>query len=143
MLYIPRGPSLEPDWARCAPACGARRVCARSAICAVATVNSRALRFHHHAPELLPPSATRPSEAWRRRCRRDAHLLFDRGELAARRLAVEMTRSVRVGDAVFDEARSALADDSILVELVATIAAYNMVSRVIVALGIEPEAATP
>ena len=63
-------------------------------------------------------------------------------ELAALRLAVEMTRSVRVGDAVFDEARAALADDSILVELVATIAAYNMVSRVIVALGIEPEQAS-
>ena len=47
---------------------------------------------------------------------------------------------MRVSDAVFDEARSALGDDAVLVELVATIAAYNMVSRVIVALGIEPEA---
>ena len=65
--------------------------------------------------------------------------LFDRGELATLRLAVEMTRSVRVADATFDEARAALADDARLVELVATIAAYNMVSRVIVALGIEPE----
>jgi len=44
-----------------------------------------------------------------------------------------------VADATFDEARTALADDARLVELVATIASYNMVSRVIVALGIEPE----
>ena len=60
-------------------------------------------------------------------------------ELATLRLAVEMTRSVRVADATFEAARAALADDARLVELVATIASYNMVSRVIVALGIEPE----
>jgi len=65
--------------------------------------------------------------------------LFDRAELATLRLALEMTRSVHVADATFDEARTALADDARLVELVATIASYNMVSRVIVALGIEPE----
>ena len=65
--------------------------------------------------------------------------LFDPAELATLRLAVEMTRSVQVADATFDAARAALGDDARLVELVATIAAYNMVSRVIVALGIEPE----
>jgi hypothetical protein len=50
-----------------------------------------------------------------------------------------MTRSVEVGDDAFAAARAALGDDRQLVELVGTIAAYNMVSRVIVALGIAPE----
>jgi len=50
-----------------------------------------------------------------------------------------MTRSVEVADATFAAARSALGDDRRLVELIGTIASYNMVSRVIVALGIEPE----
>ena len=114
------------------------------AICAVATVNGAPYEFHHHAPELLAAGGSEAQvealgDVDAAATRTD---LFDRGELPALRLAVEMTRSVRVGDAVFDEARAALADDSILVELVATIAAYNMVSRVIVALGIEPEAAS-
>ena len=114
------------------------------AICAVATVNRAPYEFHHHAPVLLAAGGSEAQvealgDVDAAATRTD---LFKRAELAALRLAVEMTRSVRVGDAVFDEARAALADDSILVELVATIAAYNMVSRVIVALGIEPEAAS-
>jgi len=114
------------------------------AICAVATVNGAPYEFHHHAPELLAAGGSEAQvealgDVDAAATRTD---LFKRAELAALRLAVEMTRSVRVGDAVFDEARAALADDSILVELVATIAAYNMVSRVIVALGIEPEQAS-
>jgi alkylhydroperoxidase family enzyme len=111
------------------------------AICVVATVNQAAYEFHHHAPVLL---AAGGSEAQVDALRDvDAALaradLFDRAELATLRLAVEMTRSVRVVDATFDEARAALGDDARLVELVATIASYNMVSRVIVALGIEAE----
>ena len=114
------------------------------AICAVATLNGAPYEFHHHAPELLAAGGSEAQveslgDVDAAATRTD---LFDRGELAALRLAVDMTRTVRVGDAVFEEARAALADDSILVELVATIAAYNMVSRVIVALGIEPEQAS-
>jgi len=111
------------------------------AICVVATINRAPYEFHHHAPLLL---AAGGSEAQVEALRDvDTALtradLFDRAELATLRLALEMTRSVHVADATFDEARTALADDARLVELVATIASYNMVSRVIVALGIEPE----
>jgi len=111
------------------------------AICAVATVNGAPYEFHHHAPVLLAAGGT--PEQVDALADVDAALaradLFEAPELATLRLAVEMTRSVRVDDATFDAARAALADDARLVELVATIAAYNMVSRVIVALGIEPE----
>jgi alkylhydroperoxidase family enzyme len=111
------------------------------AICVVATINRAPYEFHHHAPLLL---AAGGSEAQVEALRDvDTALtradLFDRAELATLRLALEMTRSVQVADATFAEARTALADDTRLVELVATIASYNMVSRVIVALGIEPE----
>ena len=111
------------------------------AICVVATINQAPYEFHHHAPLLL---AAGGSEAQVEALRDvDTALtradLFDRAELATLRLALEMTRSVQVADATFAEARTALADDARLVELVATIASYNMVSRVIVALGIEPE----
>ena len=111
------------------------------AICVVATINRAPYEFHHHAPLLRAAGA---SEAQVESLRDvDAALrdpgLFDAAGQATLRLAVEMTRSVQVADPTFEAARRALGDDRQLVELVATIASYNMVSRVIVALGIEPE----
>ena len=111
------------------------------AICAVATINRAPYEFHHHAPLLRAAGA---SEAQVESLRdveaalRDPGL-FDAAGQATLRLAVEMTRSVQVADPTFEAVRRALGDDRQLVELVATIASYNMVSRVIVALGIEPE----
>jgi alkylhydroperoxidase family enzyme len=111
------------------------------AICVVATINRAPYEFHHHAPLLLAAGGSEAQvEALRDVDAAATRIdLFDRAELATLRLALEMTRSVHVADATFAEARTALADDARLVELVATIASYNMVSRVIVALGIEPE----
>ena len=51
-----------------------------------------------------------------------------------------MTREVRVPQAVFDELRSMLADDRQVVEMTMTIAAYNMVSRILVALDVADKA---
>ena len=47
-----------------------------------------------------------------------------------------MTRDIEVADALFERVRAHF-DDTQLVELVATVAAYNMVSRLLVALRIE------
>lgn len=47
-----------------------------------------------------------------------------------------MTRRVRVGEGVFGRARGAVGDDGVMVELTATVAAYNMVSRFLVALDV-------
>jgi alkylhydroperoxidase family enzyme len=111
------------------------------AICVVATVNRAPYEFHHHAPVLLAAGGTPEQVAALADV--DAALgradLFDAAERATIRLAIEMTRTVAVEDATFDAARDALGEDRRLVELVGTIASYNMVSRVIVALGIEPE----
>ena len=49
-----------------------------------------------------------------------------------------MTRQVHVADETITAVRSALGETA-TVELVAVIAAYNMVSRFLVALGVEPE----
>ena len=66
---------------------------------------------------------------------RDART-FDETERAALALTIEMTRSVKVSDATFERARKALGDTQ-LTELVGTIACYNMVSRYLVALGVD------
>ena len=54
-------------------------------------------------------------------------------------LAVEMTRTVEVSAATMASVRAALASDRHVVEIVGVIATYNMVSRFLVALGVEPE----
>ncbi len=111
------------------------------AICTVATLNRAPYEFHHHAPLLRAAGATEAQvEALHDIDRALATPgLFDEAERATIRLALEMTRSVEVDDRTFAAARSALGDDRRMIELIGTIASYNMVSRVIVALGIEPE----
>ncbi len=52
--------------------------------------------------------------------------------------AASMTRDVQVPDALFARMRSRF-DPTELVELTAAIAAYNMVARLLVALGVTPE----
>jgi alkylhydroperoxidase family enzyme len=109
-------------------------------ICAVAALNGADYEFHHHAPEFVKAGgsaekvqALRDPDA----ARADPALL-DATERAVLALTVEMTRNVAVADATFAAVRRALGDRC-TVELVATIATYNMVSRFLVALGIEPE----
>ena len=55
------------------------------------------------------------------------------------RVVVQSTRRVTVDDPAFDAARQALGSDRALFELLAVTAAYNMVSRLLVAFGVEPE----
>ncbi len=111
------------------------------AICGVAMLNGAAYEFLHHAPEFTKAGGTAAQvEALRdmEAAAGDA-ALFDAAERAVIRLTVEMTRQVQVGDTTLAEARAAVGSDSGLVELVGAIAAYNMVSRFLVALGVEPE----
>lgn len=110
------------------------------AMCVVASLNGAHYEFHHHAPEFLRAGGTAPqAEALRdpERALQDG-ALFDGTALAALRLSIEMTRQVAVGDESFAAVHAALGDRQ-TVELVAVIATYNMVSRFLVALGVEPE----
>jgi len=61
--------------------------------------------------------------------------VFAPGERLVLALADAMTRDVRVPPALMDELQSVF-DDRLTVEVVATVAAYNMVSRLLVALGV-------
>jgi alkylhydroperoxidase family enzyme len=111
------------------------------AMCVVAVLNGAHYEFHHHAPEFLRAGGTvRQIEAIRKPdiAGQDREL-FSSAERACIRLTLEMTRGVKVSDGTFSEVRSAVGSDRLLVELVGVIATYNMVSRFLVALGVEPE----
>jgi alkylhydroperoxidase family enzyme len=64
---------------------------------------------------------------------------FDEAELATLALTYEMTKNVQVKPATMKRIRAVLPDDQV-VELIGTIAGYNMVSRFVVATGLENEA---
>jgi alkylhydroperoxidase family enzyme len=110
------------------------------AICAVAALNGAEYEFHQHAPEFLKAGGT-PAQL--DALRDPLHAVNDvalfTGELrAVLQLSIEMTRAVQVSESTFTAIQTHL-DQRRLVELVGVIAAYNMVSRILVALGVEPE----
>jgi alkylhydroperoxidase family enzyme len=111
------------------------------AICCVAVLNGAEYEFFHHMPEFLKAGgAAVQVDALRNFAATvDDLSLFDDAERAVIRLVLEMTRGVQVSDGTFAAVKDALPDDRSLVELVGVIAAYNMVSRFLVALGVEPE----
>jgi alkylhydroperoxidase family enzyme len=108
------------------------------AICAVAVLNGADYEFHHHAPELKAAGAT-PAllEAVRRLDLTDPAL--DPADRAVLQLTIEMTRQVNVEESTFAAVRAVLPSPQHLVELTGTIAAYNLVSRFLVAMQITPE----
>jgi alkylhydroperoxidase family enzyme len=59
-------------------------------------------------------------------------------ERAALTLTIEMTSKVAVQDAALKRVRALLPDQQV-VELIGTIAGYNMVSRFLVATGVDAE----
>lgn len=112
------------------------------AICTVAALNGADYEFIHHAPEFLQAGGTETQLAALRRLpdlKKVGATPFDATELAVVHLTVEMTRTVRVSEETFALARAALASDQTVVEMIGVIAAYNMVSRFLVALEIETE----
>ncbi len=108
------------------------------AICAVARLNRAGYEWYQHAPEFLAAGG--------REAQLDAlddvegaardGARFDEAERAALQLTLEMTRTVEVSEPTLARARAIFGDRQ-LVELVGTIATYNMVSRFLVALGVD------
>ncbi len=108
-------------------------------ICAVAESNGAEYELHHHAPLLLRAGGTDAQlAALREGLDPDRGGPFDETELAALRLTLEMTRDVAVRESTFAAVRQLLGERG-TVELVAIVAAYNMVSRFLVALEVAPE----
>jgi len=112
------------------------------AMCGVAVLNGAAYELHQHAPLYLAAGGTDAQLAALARLADDATAVddpaFDAVQRALLPLVVQMTLQVRVDDAVFEAARAALPDERQLFELVGVTAAYNMVSRVLVALQLAP-----
>ena len=111
------------------------------AICAVGVLTGAEYELEQHAPEWLRAGGTIAQvEALRTlNSAETPSRLFDATEAAVLRLAVEMTRHVKVSESTFEAVRSQLGDDRQVVELVGTVATYNMVSRFLVALEVDPE----
>ena len=111
------------------------------AICAVAVLNRADYEFSQHAPELLKAGGTK-AQLDALACLGTAPFdpaTFDATERGVLALTFEMTRTIDVAAATMAAARAALPDDRQVVELVGVIATYNMVSRFLVALGVERE----
>lgn len=111
-------------------------------ICAVAVLNRAPYELEQHAPEFVAAGGTqRQLDALRdfdAACADEA--LFTPAERMVLNLTRDMTLDMEVGDEHF-RAAQALLPASQVVELVGVVAAYNMVSRFLVALGVHAQPA--
>ncbi|HYG42362.1 MAG TPA: carboxymuconolactone decarboxylase family protein [Bordetella sp.] len=98
----------------------------------VAAVNGAPYEADQHAPIALREGITQPQldalDQW------ESSDQFSEQERAVLAYTDAMTRHVQVPQPVFDAARQAVGSDKLMVELTATVAAYNMVSRFLEAL---------
>ena len=110
------------------------------AIMAIGVLNKADYEYAQHEPEFLKTGGTK--EQLGALADVPAALnntkLFDESERATLALTYEMTRNITVADATMKRVRAILPDQQV-VELVGTIAGYNMVSRFVVAIGMERE----
>ena len=109
-------------------------------ICTVALITGAHYEYLHHAPEYLAAGGSQADlDALAKFVAGDVTpASFAGDELLVARYAGQMTRDVRVDDALFAQLQQRF-DTTSLVELTAAIAAYNMVARLLVALGVTPE----
>ncbi len=110
------------------------------AMCVVAVLNGAEYEFVQHAPEFRKAGGTQMQlDALRNPEQAIADsALFDATERAALAVAISSTRSVQVPEAELDALAHRIGERE-TVEFVAVVATYNMVSRFLVALGVEPE----
>ena len=112
------------------------------AMCGVAALNGADFEMHHHAPLYRAAGATEAQVAALHQLGAAPGLardpVFDATQQAVLALVVEMTREVKVQDLTFARVRELLGSDGKVFELVGVIAAYNMVSRILVALDLKP-----
>ena len=108
-------------------------------IIGIGVLNGSLFEVKKHAPEFLKGGGTQAQlQALERFEEASANVaLFNELERAVMRLTIEMTRSVRVSDATFAAVQRLLGTNEAVVEMVGTIAMYNMVARFLVALQVE------
>jgi 4-carboxymuconolactone decarboxylase len=102
------------------------------AILRIAVLNGAGYEFEAHVPHALQAGMTQEAiDALRKG---EAHA-FQPVEALVLRYTDAMTRDLQVPDALFGDLKAKF-DDQTLVELTATIAGYNMVSRFLIAMRI-------
>jgi 4-carboxymuconolactone decarboxylase len=101
----------------------------------VAVLNEAPYEFEAHAPIALAAGVTQEALQAVREVPPGADAALDERQRLVIELTDRMTRERHVPDALYDRVRTAF-DARQQVDLVATIAAYNMVSRLLVALEI-------
>jgi alkylhydroperoxidase family enzyme len=108
------------------------------AICAVARLNNADYEWIQHAPEFLAAAGTQAQLDALNDVTSACYdtQLFNEQERTALRLTLDMTCEVKVRPEIIERARSVFGERQ-LVELIGTIAGYNMVSRFLVVLGID------
>jgi alkylhydroperoxidase family enzyme len=109
-------------------------------MCGVAILNRAEYEFFHHAPELLKAGGTQQQVDELRKIGTDAFnaSIFSAIEQDVVALTLAMTREIEVPEAIMERLTKSLGNQA-TVEMVAVIAAYNMVSRFLIATGIAPE----
>lgn len=121
---------------------GASRQLRELGICTVALLTGAHYEYHHHAPDFLAAGGTQASldalQAFVRSGARGEPQGLAGDEALVARYAAQMTRDVKVEDALFAQLQQRF-DTTELVEITAAIATYNMVARFLVALGVTPE----
>jgi alkylhydroperoxidase family enzyme len=109
-------------------------------IMAIAVLNKAEYEWVQHEPEFRAAGGTSDQLAALRNpeaAGKDEKLFSD-VERAALALTIEMTSKVAVQDATLKRVRALLPDQQV-VELIGTIAGYNMVSRFLLATGVDAE----
>jgi len=108
------------------------------AMCTVAVLNDAEYEFSQHAPLYIKAGGSdAKSQLLRNPDIAQKHAEFSKTEQLTIALTTQLTRDVRIEQALFEQCREHFGDEH-LVELVATIAAYNMVSRFLVAFELHP-----
>ncbi len=106
----------------------------------VAVLNGADYEYTHHAPLYLAAGGRQAVlDALQSGAAAPAAPDLADTETALLRLVLEMTRAVAVTPATRAAAHAALGSDRALVEFIAVVAAYNMVSRFLVATGVDLE----
>ena len=109
-------------------------------MCGVAVLNGAEYEFIHHAPPFKEAGGTQEQVEALRLLGQSTFPkhLFGPIEQDAAELTLQMTRNIRVDPELMKRLHAELGNTAV-VELVSVIAAYNMVSRFLIALDVTPE----
>jgi alkylhydroperoxidase family enzyme len=109
-------------------------------MCVVAIHNKAEYEYVHHSREFLAAGGSaeqikamdNPMQASMN------EVLFDPQERVAFQITLEMTRDIQIADETLAKAKRVFNNEE-LIDLMVTVGAYNMVSRIVVACDIQPE----